>query len=154
HGHGGQSDRERNIWIYLNTTDLNDYATSNRVAITDLFPTITDFFEIDLASQITDEIDGISLLKKVDTYDLFGEIKSDKLKLSWKTTAEAKGKAEILYSTNNNYKKGEKDRYHSLSHTRLKKGKFTTRIPEKSDFYKIVLKSEKGKLNTWIMEKE
>lgn len=63
-GHGGQSDRERNTWIAVNKPNINTYAKNNRVAITDILPTMTDFLNLKVPVDVQQEIDGVDLLKR------------------------------------------------------------------------------------------
>jgi predicted AlkP superfamily pyrophosphatase or phosphodiesterase len=59
--HGGQSDRERATWIVSNKKLASKGGT---MAIVDILPTITDFFEIDIPNQYQLQLDGTSILKK------------------------------------------------------------------------------------------
>ena len=59
--HGGQSDRERATWIVSNK---KLEAKRGTMAMVDILPTITDFFEIDIPNQYKLQLDGKSILKK------------------------------------------------------------------------------------------
>lgn len=152
YGHGGQSERERNTWIYLNKSQVNSYAKNNRVGIVDLAPTILNFLKVDLPATVQKEMDGIDLLSPVFAYDLKASFSEDnKLRVKWKTTPTAKGKAEVFITNTNNFKTGGKDTYHKVGKTRLKSGELTEKLNlSPSSIYKVVLETPNGSLNTWI----
>ncbi|WP_407483101.1 alkaline phosphatase family protein [Elizabethkingia meningoseptica] len=154
-GHGGQSDRERNTWIAINKPTINTYAKNNRVAVTDILPTMIDFLNIKVPVPVQQEIDGIDLLKPRNAYDLKASLASDNmLEVTWKTTAAAKGNAEVFITNTNNFGTGGTDSYQSLGKADLSKGHFTSKLKiGASDIYKIVLKTKDGFLNTWIRNK-
>lgn len=152
-GHGGQSDRERNTWIAINKPDVNAYARNNRVAITDILPTIADFMGIKIPVSIEQEIDGVDLLKNRNAYQLKATLADSKtLNVTWKTIQPSSDIAEIYLTSTNNFRNGGKDSYQLLGKTELGKGTFTAEIKHPSDIYKIVLKTKDGFLNTWITQ--
>lgn len=153
-GHGGQSDRERNTWIAINKPNINTYAKNNRVAITDILPTITDFMSLKVPETFQEEIDGIDLLKNRTAYQLKASLTSEKmLEVTWKTTSPSKELAEVYMTDTNNFKTGGKDLYQLLGQVNLSSGKFTSKQKiNNSNIYKIVLKTKEGFLNTWITQ--
>lgn len=151
-GHGGQSDRERNTWIAVNKPNINTYAKNNRVAITDILPTMTDFLNLKVPVDVQQEIDGVDLLKKITAYHLKASLSSDNtLEVSWKTTEPSKEIGEVYIADTNNFKNGDKDSYQLLGKVNLSNGKFMSKLmTANSNIYKIVLKTKAGFLNTWI----
>ncbi|AQX09541.1 alkaline phosphatase family protein [Elizabethkingia ursingii] len=151
-GHGGQSDRERNTWIAVNKPNINTYAKNNRVAVTDILPTMTDFLNLKVPVDVQQEIDGVDLLKKITAYHLKASLSSDNtLEVSWKTTEPSKEIGEVYIADTNNFKNGGKDSYQLLGKVNLSNGKFTSKLKTaNSNIYKIVLKTKAGFLNTWI----
>ena len=151
-GHGGQSDRERNTWIAVNKPNINTYAKNNRVAVTDILPTMTDFLNLKVPVDVQQEIDGVDLLKKITAYHLKASLSSDNtLEVSWKTTEPSKEIGEVYIADTNNFKNGGKDSYQLLGKVNLSNGKFTSKLKTaNSNIYKIVLKTKTGFLNTWI----
>ncbi|MCL1678609.1 alkaline phosphatase family protein [Elizabethkingia miricola] len=151
-GHGGQSDRERSTWIAINKPNINTYAKNNRVAITDILPTMTDFLNLKVPAEIQHEIDGVDLLKKITAYHLKATLSSDNiLNVTWETTASSNEAAEIYITYTNNFKNGGKDSYQLLGKVNLSSGKFASKLKTaNSNIYKIVLKTKAGFLNTWI----
>ncbi|MBV8325206.1 alkaline phosphatase family protein [Chryseobacterium sp.] len=151
-GHGGQSDRERDTWIAINKPNINTYAQNNRVAITDILPTITDFLSIKVPERIQQEMDGVDLLRNRTTYQLKASLLSDNtLDLTWKTTDFLKEWAEVYITNTNNFKTGGKDKYQFLGKVDVNSGKFISKQKiNNSNIYKILLKTKEGFLNTWI----
>nr|WP_315030099.1 alkaline phosphatase family protein [uncultured Chryseobacterium sp.] len=151
-GHGGQSDRERNTWIAINKPNINTYAKNNRVAVTDILPTITNFLDLKVPVEVQQEIDGIDLLKNRTAYDLKAQLLYDKaLRVTWKMTSPSDELAEVYMTDTNNFKKGGKDSYQLLGKAKLSDGQFGSQLKTNhSDIYKIVLKTKDGFLNTWI----
>ncbi|WBV56970.1 alkaline phosphatase family protein [Chryseobacterium daecheongense] len=153
-GHGGQSDRERDTWIAINKPNINAYAKNNRVAITDILPTMTDFLGIKVPENVQQEMDGIDLLKNRAVSQLKASLLTDRtLEVTWKVVTPTKESAEVYVTTTNNFKTGGKDYYQLLGQADLSSGKFISKQKlDHSDIYKIVLKTKEGFLNTWITQ--
>ena len=60
--HGGQSKRERTIWIATNSGNLAP-AFHAKPAIVDIYPTIVDHMDLRLPDAITAGLEGASLLR-------------------------------------------------------------------------------------------
>lgn len=152
--HGGQSDNERNTWMVLNKKSINQYATNYRTAAVDLLPTICDFMGITVAEETIYELDGITVLKEVDAFDLRGYISNGKtVELNWTVINKEKDiNAEVLISFTNNIKKGGKDTYQKIGEVNVKDGKASIplKLPKNSDFVKVVLKTPSNTLNYWV----
>jgi hypothetical protein len=151
--HGGQSYRERSTWIAMNKPITNDYFKNNKVAIVDIFPTICDFMDIPLPEETAYELDGISLTKKVDLYDLEGFCFNQKfLKLRWLTTNKESEKAKIFVSYTNYKKEGKKDNYTLLGETDIQDKEYNIAVkPNKAYKYmKIVMQTKNQISNTWV----
>lgn len=151
--HGGQSDRERNTWLVMNKKDINDYAQNYRTAVVDLLPTICDYMNVEIPISIQYELDGVSLLSKVDAHDLKCNIsENNKLKLCWTAIDKNKDKeAEVFISFTNNIKNGGIDNYQKIGTVNLKREKaaISLSIPSKTEFIKVVLKTPNNTLNYW-----
>ncbi|VFA40163.1 alkaline phosphatase family protein [Chryseobacterium indologenes] len=151
-GHGGQTDRERNTWIAINKPNINSYAKTNRVAVTDILPSMTGFLDLKVPTEIQHEIDGIDLLSNRTAYHLKAQLSDKLLKLTWKTTSSSNEPVEIYMTNTNNFKNNKgKDFYQLLGKAKLGEGQFTHQLKtDHSNIYKIVLKTKDGFLNTWI----
>ena len=62
-GHGGQSDRERTIWIASNSPRMVSPA-ERRAAIVDIYPTIVEHMRFDMPEEVAAQLDGQSLLSQ------------------------------------------------------------------------------------------
>lgn len=62
-GHGGQSDREREIWIVTNSKNLNLNFYDRKPEMVDIAPSIIGFLEIKLSKKQKKRLDGVSLLE-------------------------------------------------------------------------------------------
>jgi len=149
-GHGGQTDRERSTWIVTNSKQTNSYFKQETPAIVDLLPTMTSFLNINVPENVKKEWDGISLIDPVDAMDLKAKITDQKLTISWKIIGKNNPKIEFFGSKTNAFKTGEKDIYTKIGTAKLKDGKLTMPLKNGENYSKIVLKTPKMTLNTWI----
>lgn len=62
-GHGGQSERERTIWIVSNHPDLGERFTSGAAAIVDIAPSILQHLGIAVPEAVLRQMDGVSFLR-------------------------------------------------------------------------------------------
>ncbi len=62
-GHGGQSDRERTIWIANNSPRMVSPAERS-AAIVDIYPTIGEHMRFDMPEEVAAQLDGQSLLSQ------------------------------------------------------------------------------------------
>ncbi|WP_271782472.1 alkaline phosphatase family protein [Aquimarina algiphila] len=151
--HGQQSYRERSTWIALSKPIDNTYFKNNKVAIVDIFPTICDYLSITVPEETSLELDGISLMKKVDVSKLEGVcIHNEFLHLQWLTEHKENEIGKVYISYTDNYKKGEKDNFTLLGEVDIQKKEFTTKIkpPAGTKYIKIVLKTKNQTINTWV----
>ena len=59
--HGGQSDRERTIWIATNSNALNEHF-SNLPAIVDILPSLLTHLEVAVPQAVSEQFDGKSFI--------------------------------------------------------------------------------------------
>lgn len=154
--HGGQSDNERNTWMVMNKKEINQYALNYRTAAVDLLPTICGFLDVKIPAETQYELDGISVLKEVDAFDLRGYLTGGKiLEISWNAINKEKDiEAEVLVSFTNNIKEGGEDVYQKIGNVNIKEGKASmpVKFPKNSDFMKVVLKTPNNSLNYWVFK--
>jgi hypothetical protein len=153
YGHGGQSDRERSIWIATNAENLNSHF--NEVGQTvDILPSILNFLGMDIPKDQAMELDGVPFIGPVDASNFKAIENKDKINLSWNSLSGS-GKGKVWVSTTNNFKTGGRDIYEMVEEVDLTEGNYSF-SPENSnsEFYKIVLETPSGYLNYWITESE
>lgn len=149
--HGGQSKRERSTWILTNKKNTNAYFNNETPAIVDLYPTITDFLDIDVPKNIKRELDGVSLLKPVSAIHLSATIDNDTISVTWQALQNLQEKAKIYISTTNLAAAKGTDVYTYLGEVDVTEEGYKTTIKGiKSGFYKVVLETENTTLNYWI----
>jgi arylsulfatase A-like enzyme len=61
--HGGQSERERTIWIASNTPRMVSSGERN-AAIVDIYPTIAEHMHFEVPDEVAAQLEGQSLLSK------------------------------------------------------------------------------------------
>lgn len=154
HNHGGQSDRERSIWIVTNAKERNARFTQ-RPGIVDIFPSICNFMNLRVPEEVLRESDGVSFIGPAEISDLRAEKKGDTISLTWDTLSDKlSGDAQIFVAETNHFKNGGKDTYRKVGEVSAAMGKYEFTSSNPSDFYKIVLKTSDQFLNAWIATKE
>lgn len=149
--HGGQSERERSTWILTNKNNTNSYFKNETPAIVDIYPTITDFLDLNVPKNIKRELDGVSLLKPVAAVNLSAKIEKETLSVTWKALENKQEKAKIYISTTNLAATKGTDSYTYLGEVALAKESYKTTIKGiESNFYKVVLETKTTTLNYWI----
>jgi len=148
--HGGQTPRERGIWLATNDGNLNAYFHSGEPAAVDVLPTVLQFLDVNVPREYRFEWDGIPLSGEVTHQFTQATVAGDSLKLEWRPF-KTDGKLTVWLSTTNNHRTGGKDDYMPLGEVNLQDGKAVFDIRQyPSDFYKIVLESENHAANRWI----
>lgn len=149
-GHGGQSAREKSGWIVTNAKDLNAQFKKGYASIADIMPSIARFLKIKIPTAQAYEVDGTSLIGKIDVANAAAVVRNNEIEITW-TPLVKKGKANILVSTSNNAKKGEADEYKLVKKVKIKDGKATIALPAAtSQFSKIVIETRQNTLNRWV----
>jgi predicted AlkP superfamily pyrophosphatase or phosphodiesterase len=153
-GHGGQSDRERSTWMVTNKNDFNSYFKTSTVGIVDVFPTIVDFFNLNIPIELEQELDGISFYNSKSIKNFRGKYQNDSLHFSWSNLENIEEEAVLSFSIHNNFKKGSKDNFKELATLKLADTKFVKAFPtNKTDTIKYILKTKNQILNTTIITK-
>ncbi|MGV8135120.1 MAG: alkaline phosphatase family protein [Mangrovibacterium sp.] len=151
--HGGQSDRERTIWIATNYKAVNTHFSENP-AMVDILPSILRHMDIQIPPKTEEELDGVPFVGKVSVSNFKAEqLKKDSkmIRLSWKPI-EPEGEAEIWVSTTNRFKQGSSDHYQLIGKTNVSKGEFIFDFSHmKSEFYKIFVKAPYNRQNIWLI---
>jgi hypothetical protein len=138
--HGGQSDREREIWMVTNAQELNPYFENYTPATVDILPTIARFLEIDLPENVVKEIDGVPIIGEISIGKVKAEIQEEEVVLTW-LPMESTGMVSISYAKTDLFGLGGiVDNYLKIGETELVLAEF-----------RISLKDlPTGKLKFWI----
>ncbi len=150
--HGFQSHRERSIWVAMNKPITNDYFKKNKVAIVDVFPTITNFLNIPLPKNVAYELDGVPLNKQIDVFDLEGVAIDKKMQLKWMVEHRKNEIAKIYITYANKTKEGTKDEYQLIEEVDVQKKEVQLKInpPKQTNYIKVVLETKNHSINTWV----
>lgn len=151
-GHGGQSERERSVWISTNIKNLN-HRVNHNPAVVDIMPSILRFMNLKLPPEHEREIDGVPFLGPVSVAELNAKIKHDKIELSWQSFNQDEF-LEIYISKTNHFKNGEVDDYQLVKTVSASQKQTSIDITELvSDFYKIWVRGRHNSVNTWVSKK-
>lgn len=150
-GHGGQTDRERRIWIVTNATDTNAYFEATPTMV-DIAPSIARFMNIPIARHQAMELDGVPFIGSVSASDLKVERSADEtITLTWKARSDG-GTAKVWVATTNEFRDGGTDRYVLLDQVELAEERAVVSLPaSRSGFYKVVLETPDVHLNYWLV---
>lgn len=150
-GHGGQTDRERRIWIVTNSSDTNAYFEATP-AIVDIMPSIARFMNIPIPQDRAMELDGIPVIGSMSASNLKAERSGDEaIALTWKAWSDG-GTAKAWIATTNEFRDGGADHYLLMDQVELAEERAVVSLPGPvSGFYKVVLETPDGFLNYWLV---
>ncbi|WPR77228.1 alkaline phosphatase family protein [Algoriphagus sp. NG3] len=153
--HGGQTERERGIWMVTNLKDLNPYFKSGKASMVDIAPTIFRYLDLEVPAIHRYEWDGIPLIGQISFSQVtLGEEGSETL-LKWEPY-DSEGEVKIGFSESNKFRlSGEPDSISWIDKIPVGWGKFKLpkELAEKERF-KLVLEGEDNSGNVWKTGKE
>ncbi|MDI9603842.1 MAG: hypothetical protein QM305_00715 [Bacteroidota bacterium] len=152
HGHGGQSVRERTIWISINVP-VNDYFKQCEPGIIDIAPSICRFMGFEIPRNILWEQDGIPFIGKVDIAHMKTMPYDNTVCLSWESFSD-KQPVTVYAATTNKASEGDKDQWIKIATVNAGEKKYVVdlnRLPN-SKFYKFVLETPNNHLNRWLQK--
>ena len=149
--HGGQSERERAIWITTNARNLNDYFHQYEPGIVSIFPTLARHHAIELPAARAYELDGVPLTGEVSMAQADAELQQDAISISW-NALEQDGNVKIWLSCSDQFAEGENDDYQLMAEVPLGQENYRLDVSNlPSEFYKIVLEAPHNTLNRQVM---
>lgn len=151
--HGGQSERERTIWITTNANGLNPYFKEEKPGMVSIFPTLAHHLELDIPKPQAMELDGIPLTGDISLANPQASLAGKKINLTW-DAMEKDGEIKIWLSTTNHFKEGKEDNYELVAEVPLTKEAYSFEIDETSPIYKIVLEGKNNMVNRWVVTDE
>jgi hypothetical protein len=149
-GHGGQTARERTIWISTNLKDVNEHFYESSLSHVDINPTICKWMGFSVPRDVAFEQDGMSFYGKQDITNLFATKYDDQVVLTWnphKTSAMA-----TIYATSTNlYAKGDRDIWQKMGTVKASSGSFSVDMKQlpKSKLYKYEVVTPSSHLTRW-----
>ncbi|MFC3417842.1 alkaline phosphatase family protein [Algoriphagus hitonicola] len=149
-GHGGQTDRERGIWMVTNLKELNSHFHSGSAAMVDIAPTILRFLNVSIPVDHQLEMDGVPLIGPLSFANVKLSMEGNDTWVTWKPYSKVE-KLKIGYTEKDEFEKsGMGDPINWMTDIEVSNGKFL--IPKEvssQSFLKLVLKGEHNMGNTW-----
>jgi predicted AlkP superfamily pyrophosphatase or phosphodiesterase len=149
-GHGGQSEREKTIWIVTNLKKPNRYFYSSRPAIVDLLPTLADHLQIDIPREQRMELDGITLLKDISISHPEAFIQGNELVVSWEPHQNNEQVKVWVTETNNFNTSGQAEDYKLAGEVDILERQLVYPLKKKGSFYKVVVEGKHNMVNRWV----
>ncbi|ERM81784.1 hypothetical protein P872_19205 [Rhodonellum psychrophilum GCM71 = DSM 17998] len=151
--HGGQSERERDIWISTNSPHLNAYFHLQTVAITDILPTLIRHLEIPVPEKNLQEVDGVPLIGLLSVYHPEVKRNIQNIVFSWEFMGEDDDEIEIWASASNKFRTtGKADRYKLLATVKGNQKSWSeSPLKFKAPQMKVVFKGKHNTVNKWLV---
>lgn len=150
YGHGGQSERERSIWISTNLKP-NKYFAAEQPDITDITPSICRFMGWTVPDAVQYEWDGVPFIGKLDVTNPTAKKEGNKITLNWKNYSTSP--VTIYVSNTNNFSKGGVDNWIEIGKTKAGNQQFVYDCSNNpSTFYKFSIRGKSNAVNVWVKE--
>ena len=150
HGHGGQSELERTIWMVTNQKKLNKQWGRKTLSHVDICPTICRFMDFDVPRDVAFEQEGIPFIGPTDIFGLKAKTYDDQLLLTWDHQGK-RSMAKIYIATTNNFATGGKDNWIEVGEVPAASGRASIDMSKyKSEFLKVVVATPFTTLTRWI----
>lgn len=151
--HGGQSDREREIWISTNASGLNTYFQDEMVAIVDVLPTMIRHLNISVPMANLAEVDGVPLTGPLSVFHPMIKRAKNDIIFSWEFMGNNEEEIEIWASYNNRFRtKGKPDKYKLLAKVKGCLGTWSIPISDtENGQMKVLIKGKHNNVNKWLV---
>ncbi|TVQ03766.1 MAG: alkaline phosphatase family protein [Balneolaceae bacterium] len=154
-GHGGQSERERTIWLVSSNADMNRFFQGGHPPVTSVYQTVSRFLGLEVPPSLKKELDGIPLIGDVSISDADAYFNEDEqvIDLTW-TAWENDGNVRIHIAITNEFRSGGEDAYELVAEVPLTDGRASIDVSNmQSDFYKIAIEARHNTVNSWVIIK-
>ena len=162
-GHGGQSEREREVWFAVQSSELNDHFISENLKHVDLYPSIARHLNISIPSEVEFELDGLPFIGPVLTSHLSSKVNNEKntILLDWEYYGVSDSvMGNLYYNLSNEFSTGGMDVYESIGEVSLSRGQYEWVVPDSitnsgfefdnKKWIKLLLESSDNKSNIWV----
>lgn len=151
HEHGGQSERERCVWISTNSDNLNTHFKSHSLSLVDILPSICNFMHFEIPQDVLFEQDGVSFIGKTDIISLTTHPYDDKVTLKW-NCYRSNEEAKVYMSTTNDFKIGNNDDWIEVGTVFSDDCNYVIDLNKypKSKFYKFVVATKNNHITRWM----
>lgn len=144
-GHGGQSERERTIWISTNHVNTNEYFKKHQPGIVDIVPSICAYMGFSIPLDLTYEQEGISFLSPLSISNVRAKEENEEILITWDNYDEKP--VDIYVAHTDNFKNGGADTWEKAGTVNAKEKRFVYRKPDKrknGGFFKFSIRGEKN----------
>ncbi len=148
--HGGQSERERTVWMVTNVATNKRFRQNP--ATVDIMPSILRHLRIEMPDNCKAEVDGVPFVGPVSLSNLKAVRHGKVIEVTW-DVIDPSGRAIVQMTKTNNFKNGGNDEYVTVGDVDVSAGKYAFEIQQlDSGFCKIILKAPHNWLNRWVVE--
>ena len=148
-GHGGQTERERGIWISTNVKP-NDYFKQGFPAITDIAVSISRFMDFTIPQDVQYEQEGAPFIGKISIANVKAVKTDNRITLTWDQYDDAP--VDVYLSVTNNFKDGGTDEWKKVGTAKASQKSFVfDSATQKSNFYKFSLRGKHNMLPVWVI---
>ncbi|MDO5570022.1 MAG: alkaline phosphatase family protein [Bacteroidales bacterium] len=149
YGHGGQSARERTVWLATNVK-VNSFFSNQARASVDLAPSMCRWMGFEVPKNIKYEWDGVPFIGKESIFNLQAKQQNDgSVKLFWENF-NPKENLTVYYTLTNNYKEGKDDEWIIAGKAKAGDNKFIINQDiAKNGFLKIHIEGKNSSANCW-----
>jgi len=148
-GHGGQSERERSIWISTNVK-TNEYFAQGFPAITDIAPSIARFMNFSIPEDLQYEQEGAPFIDKLSIANVKAAKTDQQIEITWDNYDNSP--VDIFLTLTNNFKNGEKEEWVKAGTVNANQKLFVFDASgQESDFYKFSLRGKHNMLPVWVI---
>ena len=149
-GHGGQTERERSIWISTNV-EPNTYFVQGYPAITDIAVSISRFMDFSIPMDVQYEQEGTPFIGKLSIANVKAVQTGDQINITWDNYDNSP--VEIYLSVTNNFKDGGKDEWKKVGTVKANQKMFVFDASgQSSELYKFSLRGKHNMLPVWVRD--
>lgn len=150
YGHGGQTSRERTVWMSTNLKHVNGHFNEWSLSQVDINPTICKWMGFEVPRDVAFEQDGMSFYGRQGITNLFATKYDDQIVVTW-DCHDSSETAEVYVTPTNNFASGGHDEWQLMGSVKASAGKFAidkNKLPQ-SKFYKITVVTPSAHLTRW-----
>lgn len=152
HSHGGQSERERSVWVACNQKKVNKQFDESSLSLVDIHPTIANYMGFETPQEVYFEQDGTSFIGKREIYNLKTTPFDNHVTLSWQSE-KPKTPVTIYMATDNEFAQGGKDEWIKVATTKEQSYAIDLSKYPKSKLYKFVVEAPNNKVTRWLKKR-
>jgi len=144
YGHGGQSERERTIWISTNVKP-NTYFVQKQPAITDIAVSIARFMDFSIPQDVQNEQEGTPFIGPLSITNVKATQKDNQYHLTWESDDNAP--VDIYYAVTDNFKEGGTDTWQKAGTVEASRNQFLFDASgQPSNFLKFSVRGKENRL--------